>query len=164
MKHWYLIMSKPKQDEVACLNLSAQNYKVYRPLCRVTKKRRNKPVEVIESLFPGYVFIQLDDQGQNWSPIRSTKGVLKLVHFGAQPARVDQTLIDALKHQEQQRLDAPLEPTFNKGDRLRIEQGPLFGLEGVFDHYDSQSRIIMLLNLLGQPQRLCLPPDQVAKS
>lgn len=163
MQRWYLVMCKPKQDEVAQVNLAAQDYSVYRPVCRVTKKRRNQPLEVIESLFPGYVFVQLDDRGQDWSPIRSTRGVLKMVRFGLEPATIAPEIIDALQQQEQQRLHAPLEPAFKKGDSLRVEQGPLYGLEGVFEEYDSDQRIIVLMNLLGQRQKIHLPADQVSK-
>jgi transcriptional antiterminator RfaH len=39
----------------------------------------NKKIVV---LFPGYLFIQLDEKLENWSPIRSTKGVQNFVKFG----------------------------------------------------------------------------------
>jgi transcriptional antiterminator RfaH len=45
---------------------------------------------VTEPMFSCYLFIQLDDQSQNWDTIRSTLGVSKLVSFGPQPAKVPQ--------------------------------------------------------------------------
>lgn len=41
----------------------------------------------MESLFPGYLFIQLDQLNDNWHPIRSTRGVNQLVTFGKQGGR-----------------------------------------------------------------------------
>jgi len=43
-----------------------------------------------ESMFSRYLFIQLDDQSQNWGTIRSTLGVSKRVSSGPQPAKVPQ--------------------------------------------------------------------------
>jgi len=42
--------------------------------------------EIEESLFPRYLFVQLDigPQGLDWGPIRSTMGVSRLVRFGVE--------------------------------------------------------------------------------
>ena len=49
------------------------------------------------ALFPGYLFIHLDKKQENWSPIRSTKGVLNFVRFGLNYAQVPDTVIEFLK-------------------------------------------------------------------
>ncbi|HSA40732.1 MAG TPA: transcription termination/antitermination NusG family protein, partial [Mycobacterium sp.] len=48
--------------------------------------------KVEESLFPGYLFIQLDAQS-NWAPLRSTRGVSRLVVFSGYPLPVPAGLI-----------------------------------------------------------------------
>ena len=68
MKNWYLIQTKPQQEAVASQNLSNQGYDIFHPKAMI----KNKSV----SLFPRYLFIHLDDKNQNWTPIRSTPGVL----------------------------------------------------------------------------------------
>ena len=73
MKKWYLIKTKPRQEQIAILNLERQHYYVYCPSALINQKN------VV--LFPGYLFIQLDSEMQNWSPIKSTKGVLNFVRF-----------------------------------------------------------------------------------
>ena len=62
MKNWYLLKSKPRQENVAVDNLQNQNYRTYCPKVIINNKT------VI--LFPGYIFIQLDKKTQNWSPIK----------------------------------------------------------------------------------------------
>jgi transcriptional antiterminator RfaH len=163
-QHWHLIMTKPKQDEVAEYNLKLQGFEVYRPQCRQVKTRRGKKITQLESLFPRYLFIKLDDEQQNWAPIRSTKGVLQLVRFGTQAAKVDEALIDQLKQQEQVALNEPSDSPYKKGDKLRVEAGAFYGLDAIFDGYDSDQRIIVLMNILGQQQKLTLPAEQLDKS
>lgn len=93
-------MAKPKQDEVAEHNLTAQGYSVYRPRVSLKVMRRGKEVVKQESLFPRCLFIQLSHQTDNWGPIRSTKGVLELVRFGAHPAVIRDEIIETIKARE----------------------------------------------------------------
>ena len=85
MKNWYLIQTKPKQEEVASLNLINQDFEIYYPKTKIKDK--------VIALFPRYIFIQLDDKNQNWSPIRSTKGVANFVRFGVKFAKVPDDII-----------------------------------------------------------------------
>jgi transcriptional antiterminator RfaH len=96
------------------------------------------------------LFIQLDDQTQNWGPIRSTLGVSKLVSFGPQPAKLPPEFITFL-------IEAPpetLERMFAPGDKVLIAGGPLKGLEGKYIAHDGETRAFVLVDLLGQPQKL----------
>lgn len=84
---WYLIQCKPRQDSRAEENLTRQDFKCYRPTHRVERVQRGRRTTSMESLFPGYLFIQLDQLNDNWHPIRSTRGVNQLVTFGKQGGR-----------------------------------------------------------------------------
>ena len=89
MKQWYLIKTKSRQENIAIKNLKNQNFNVYCPFTTISNK--------IVALFPGYVFIQLDKNTQNWAPIRSTKGVLNFVRFGLNFAKISNNIIDFIK-------------------------------------------------------------------
>lgn len=164
MKSWYLLMTKPKQDEVAEQNLANQGFEVYRPLNKVVRKRQSKQVAVLESLFPRYLFIKLDTNNQNWSPIRSTKGVLHLIRFGNKPAIVQPEIIDLVKQQEECLLQAEQKPAYQQGERLRVESGPFYGMDVVFLHEDAEQRVFAFLNVLGQNQVVRFDPEQVVKT
>ena len=51
-------------------------------------------------LFPGYLFIYLDANLENFAPIRSTKGVLNFVRFGLNYAKISNKIIDFIKYNE----------------------------------------------------------------
>ena len=75
MNKWYLIKTKPRQEKKAKQNLENQGYEVFCSLAKLNNK--------LVVLFPGYLFIQLNNKTQNWSPINSTKGVSHFVKFGS---------------------------------------------------------------------------------
>ena len=147
---WYVVHTKPRQEARALENLQNQGFKCFLPLLQVQKLRNQKVQTITEPMFSRYLFIQLDDQNQNWGPIRSTLGVSKLVSFGPQPAKVPVEFITFLQ-------DAPVETIermFAPGDNVQVASGPLKGLEGQYLAHDGETRAFVLVDLLGQPQKL----------
>lgn len=148
--HWYLIQCKARQDERAELNLSNQHFVCYRPVHEVERLRHGARVRLQESLFPGYLFIRLDCLADNWSAIRSTRGVLKLVSFGSEPTPVEPEIIFGI----QTRNNGPELPVLQVGDSVRISQGPFRELEAIFLRADGTERAVLLLNMLQRQQQL----------
>lgn len=157
---WYLIQCKPRQDERAEEHLQRQGYTCYRPQHNRERVLRGQRQLVSESLFPGYLFIQLGPH-DNWAPLRSTRGVNRLVAFGKQPLAVSDALVDQLR----QRCDGvPSEPLLEPGDKVRIGQGPFAELEAIFLAMDGNERVVLLLNLLHREQKLSLPLASVRRA
>jgi len=151
---WYLIQSKPKQEERAEANLRNQGFTCYRPTRRIELVRRGRRVQLEESLFPGYLFIRLDRMSDNWFAIRSTRGVARLVCFGQEPARVSASIIYDIKTFSDNK---PVAQALRSGDLVRITEGPFSDLEAIFMRPDGDERAILLLNLLHREQQLKVP-------
>jgi transcriptional antiterminator RfaH len=162
--HWYLIHTKPRQENIALENLQQQGYTCYLPLFNVEKIRRGKLAVVLEALFPRYLFIQLDTalSSQSWTPIRSTKGVNRLVAFGGQPAKVDEALVSILKVAEETQPDR-LQKMFTFGDKVQLIQGAFAGLEGIYQMADGESRAMVLIEILSKPVRIAVEPAELRK-
>jgi len=151
--HWYAIHSKPRQEERAFDNLQRQGYEAWLPMLTVEKVLRGKLVQVTEPMFSRYLFIRLDTEQTNWSPIRSTLGVSRLVSFGNRPAVVGDELIEALQTVPAR---AP-ERLFQPGQSIKIVSGPLKGLEGIFQQADGEHRAMVLIDLLNKQHRVTTP-------
>lgn len=163
---WYLIQCKPRQDSRAEENLTRQAFKCYRPTQHIERILRGRRTTSVESLFPGYLFIQLDQLNDNWHPIRSTRGVNQLVTFGKQPIAVADELIEQLRKRlhnqltETPRDSLALEP----GDQVRITSGSYKELEAIFLSHDGGERIVILLQLLHREHTLSVPIAAIEKS
>ncbi len=99
-------------------------------------------------MFPRYLFVRLSHDGQqNWSPIRSSKGVSHLVNFGGLAASLDDETMDNL----QQKIDNnSLVKVFSKGDSIEIVNGPFKGLEAIFRSYSGEERAVLLLDFMSK--------------
>lgn len=146
---WYVIHTKPRQEQRALENLQRQGFEAWLPMIALEKVRRSRLTQVTEPMFSRYLFIRLDTTQTNWSPIRSTLGVSKLVSFGNVPAAVPDALIDMLR-------ESPAHPQrlMNPGDEVQLVEGPLRGLRGIYQQHDGEARAMVLIELLSQPQTI----------
>lgn len=150
---WYLVQCKVRQDERAEDNLRLQGYECLRPTFTRERLIRGQLKVATESLFPGYLFIQLDENS-NWAPLRSTRGVLRVVGFGGVPLSVDGAIIARLRERAQQEaFRSALEP----GQLVRILDGPFAELEAIFLAMDGDERVVLLLQLLHREQKVRFP-------
>lgn len=148
---WYLVFTRSRMEKTAVTQLGNQGYISFMPFIRSYKRRNNKLVQVVEPMFPRYLFVKLNTTTDHWRPIYSTRGVTCMVRFGLEHARVSQGLINQLQAlgDEEHILDVtPLGP--KPGDRVRIADGSFVGLEGILQARTGHERVRLLLELLGQ--------------
>lgn len=156
---WYLVQCKPKQDERAEQNLVRQGYPCSRPVCRRERLLRGKRQLVEESLFPGYLFIHMPT-GANWAPLRSSRGVARVVAFGGKPLPVNEQLVKQL----QIRAQTCIFTTFNPGDKVTLLEEGFAGIESIFMSMDGEERVILLINLMNRQQPISMPLASIAPS
>lgn len=159
-KAWYLIQCKSRQDERAEENLLRQGYVCYRPKHRRQRLVRGVRQTLEESLFYGYLFIQLSLE-ENWAPLRSTRGLLRVVGFGGKPLAIDERII----YQLQQHACTTMvgRPFLSPGEKVRIAGGPFAEVEAIFQSMDGDERVVLLLNLLHREQKIQMPLDNIYK-
>ena len=145
-------------------NLERQGYEVYLPMVEQRKRVKGERRTSSEPLFPRYLFIHLDSHSDNWRPIRSTVGVANLVRFGSIPTPVPDELLDGIRERENENGIVPLtsvRAVIGKGARIRITDGAMTGVEGIFLAQTSQDRVTVLLELMGKSSKVSLPIDAV---
>ena len=154
MKNWYLIKTKPRQEKIAIQNLENQGYEVFCPMAKINN------LSVV--LFPSYLFAQLNDKTQNWSPINSTKGVSHFVKFGWNFAKVPTSVIEYIKTNQHITTDKLKNLNkFKPGDKVQISDGPFKNWMAIFKCYKSDERVILLMDLLGREQSLYIKEELV---
>ena len=165
MSEWYLVYCKARQEDVAAQGLVEQGYDVYLPKLRVKKRRASGMALVEEPLFPRYLFVSTCHAAQSISPVRSTRGVQKLVKFGTYMLPVTGDIVTAIREREDpetgyHRLELPgLKP----GDQVRIRSGAFAGIEGIFQKRSSKDRVVVLLEILGQQAEAAIPIGELGR-
>lgn len=99
-------------------------------------------------------------QGKSWAPIRSTKGVSRLVAFGDSPARADDALIESLRRNEQAMAARSL---FSAGEKVELAEGPFAELPALYQMSDGEMRAVVLIEMLSKPVRLTVPKSALRR-
>ena len=55
-------------------------------------------------------------------------------------------------------------PLFRAGDPIKLIDGPLAGIEGLFAHKDGEQRVLVLLELLGKTNKISVSRDSIARA
>ena len=152
---WYLVQCKPREGFRAEVNLKNQSYICFHPTYFVKRKISGRVQSTEVSLFPHYLFIYLSEL-DNWSAIRSTRGVNKIVCFNGMPASLDERIIDELKRQcARLRGDKPAS-LYKIGDRVLVTSGCFKEIAAIVTSTDGDERVTLLLNLIVHSMLICL--------
>lgn len=164
---WFLVFTKPSDERTAETNLERQGFHVYYPRLLRPSLCRGRWLDRIVSLFPRYLFIQLDAARQSLAPVRSTSGVVSLVRFGTEPKAVPDSVVNGLigRADPQSGLHRlSCRPPLTPGTRVNIIAGALEGLDGIFEREAGDERVVVLLKLLGQDAPVRIPSRYVVQS
>ncbi|WP_018294631.1 transcriptional activator RfaH [Mariprofundus ferrooxydans] len=157
-KQWFAIRVKPRQESLAAANLERQGFEVYLPMINTRISHAGKVSWQPRPFFAGYLFVHLSIDEQRWTTIRSTVGVLAPVAFGTfYPPLSDQVIaLLQARHDENGliTISSTPESPFRAGEKVRMLDGAMKGLEGVFIEMRGQDRALILLDWMKKSMRV----------
>lgn len=158
--NWFAVYTRPRQEQVALVNLERQQFDCFLPMTEAAGRRSAKSSLRREPLFPRYLFVRADPAVQSLASVRSTRGAVGLVRAGFELIKVPATIIEGLKTRVQPTtgLIALTAETLRNGEPVRVCDGPLAALEGVFHEHRGRSRSVMLIEILGQQTAVEVDP------
>ena len=161
-KCWYAVSTKIRSEATACASLDRLGIEVFLPMIRERKALRGKSGVTTSPLFPGYLFAKFDASSQ-FRAVAYAQGVNNVVAFGHGPSVVDESIIQAIRGQAISGAIEFSENRFSSGQAVRIQDGPLCGLEAVFEKkLDGTSRAVLLLKAISFQARVILESQLVA--
>ncbi len=160
---WYCIHTKPKKEPYVqkYLHQELELATYYPQLSRKRVIRRVKKT-VLEPLFPRYLFCRLE-LATSYRAVTYARDVLGVVSSGDVPIEVPDHTVEQLQswiERYAESIELALKP--KQGDRVKITEGPMQGLEAIFLSDPSQNeRIALLLDLMNSQARVQIRRDQV---
>ena len=147
---WYLVQLKRNSHRIAERNLKQQGFTTFLPMQDFTSKRGSKFSTRIKPLFPGYMFVGVRSDGTPLYKVNSTLGVSRLICQDGIPKRIPTEIVSGLISRCD-RFGMLLPPTvLQRGDSVEIQSGALANFIATVEYIDSNSRIWMLMDIMGQ--------------
>ena len=162
MENWYALHTMPNTEYQLVASLARRNIQFYLPEIDAPRSRRHHKKK---PFFPGYLFIKIDFEQVELSTIRFLPGLRRIISFDDQPLVVSEDIINYVRAilDERQQPQHPVH-NFNPGDPVKIKEGPLAGLQAIFDKATTPSkRVQILLKILGQVNRVTIDVDDLEK-
>jgi len=143
---WFALQVRARYEQGVADHLNGKGYELFLPLYKCRKRWSDRVKEVEVPLFPGYLFCRLNPQDR--LPILKTPGVIQVVGSNRIPAAVDEHEIQAIQAMVASGIPNQPWPFLATGDRVRIESGPLSGLEGILVEFKGNHRLVLSVTLL----------------
>lgn len=143
---WFALSVKPRHEKSTATALRSKGYEEFVPLYRSQRRWSDRVKELELPLFTGYVFCQFDVRFR--LPILTTPGVMRIVGVGREPSAVPDSEIDALMSVARSGLPVEPWPFLQPGCPIRIEDGPLRGIEGTLLEIRQKERLVLSVGLL----------------
>jgi transcriptional antiterminator RfaH len=145
---WYVVYTKPGREDSVAFLLKNAGIEVLNPKLRSKKYRHNRYADVIEPLFPCYLFAHFDvDEYAHL--ITYTRGVRYIVGKRS-PVEIHDSIIGTIKERMGDDNIIIVSPQkFEKGEKVCVREGPLKNLCGIFEReVKGPERVMILLNTI----------------
>jgi transcription antitermination factor NusG len=156
---WYALSVKHQHERCAEIALGSKGFEALAPTYRARRQWSDRSKNLDLPLFSGYVFCRFDFDER--IPVLDTPGVARIVGFGNGPAPVADEEIAAIKIVVESRLPVRPWPHLKPGDRVRIEGGPLRGVEGILLKEKESLRLVLSVELLQRSIAVELEPESI---
>ena len=145
---WYAVYTKPKKEDSVAFLLQNIGLEVLNPKIKFRKFKRNKLTDVIEPLFPCYLFANFD-KDKYAHLITYTRGVRYIVGKKS-PVAVQDEVINVIKDGIEDNNIIVIKPsTFKNGDKVLIKDGPFKDFYGIFEkEIKGHERVMILLETI----------------
>lgn len=143
---WFALTVKPQHERTAALALRLKGFEEFLPLYRARRQWSDRIKTLELPLFPGYVFCRFPVFRK--AAVLGTPSVQGIVGFGGVLAPLEDAEIESIRAMVASGCPVGPWPYLRAGQRVRIQAGPLRGLEGVLVSLKDSWRVVVSLHLL----------------
>jgi transcription antitermination factor NusG len=147
---WYAIWTRSHCERLVAQQLAAKGFQPFLPEMAVRSRKADPTPIVQRPMFPGYLFLKHSMEKHSYIEILKARGVVRILEGGWNRLT---PIADEEMHAVERLLDSGATvqslPYFSQGDRVRVVEGPLAGVEGLFVRdKKNRGRLVVSVKLL----------------
>lgn len=172
-KNWYVVHTYSGFEDKIKLNIEEKVEKkglkdkisrVLIPTERVIEIKGGKKKESDKKFYPGYVLVEMEMDDETWHLVRSTPRVTGFVG-GTKPVPLPEEEIEIILQQLEKGPAPQVKTQFQKGENVRIIDGPFSSFVGYIDEVDmDHGRLRVMVSIFGRQTPVELNFFQVEKA
>lgn len=171
-KNWYVVHTysgfedKVKlgiEDKAEKKGLQDRITRILVPSERVIELKAGKKKESDKKFYPGYILVEMSLDDETWHLVRSTPRVTGFVG-GTKPVALPEEEIEIILQQLEKGPSTQIKTQFQKGESVRIIDGPFASFVGYIDEVDmDHGRLRVMVSIFGRQTPVELNFFQVEK-
>jgi len=173
-KRWYAVHTQTGQEEHVKSNLVQRSQmkkleekiaQVVIPTEKVSEVRGGKKKITSRKFFPGYLLIEMEMTDETWYLVKETPGVTGFIGSGRKPLPLNASEVEAIiKASEEKQEKSTPKILFEKGESVRIKEGPFVNFNGNIDEVNpNKQKLKVMVSIFGRTTPVELEYWQVEK-
>jgi transcriptional antiterminator NusG len=163
-KSWFVIYTASRQEKKVSVMLERYQIRHYFPLVKKLRLWSDRKKWVEMPLFNGYIFVQPKPNERD--QVLQVPGVVKYLKYNGGDAQVSSREIELIERliEKGYHLESGVAGNLRKGDKVKIEQGPLKGIEAeVLKDADGSESVWIAFETISQVVKVVIPTDYIKK-
>lgn len=171
-KKWYVVHTmsgfeeKVKasiEERAKSKGLEEQISRILIPTEKIIEVKGKKKKESEKKFYPGYILVEMELNEDTWHLIRTTQRVTGFVG-GKRPAPVPPEEVEMILQQLEKGKAPQVKTHFEKGENVRITDGPFTNFTGYIDEVDPEhERVKVMVSIFGRQTPVELSFSQIEK-
>ncbi|MFH1868264.1 MAG: transcription termination/antitermination protein NusG [Candidatus Omnitrophota bacterium] len=161
-KCWYVVHTLTGQEEkvktnilnrLALSKIKEQVAQVLIPTEVISEVKSGKKKISVRKFFPGYVLVEMELTDESWYLIKNTPGVTGFISSGSKPTPLlEEEVNSILKQTEEKKVRPTPKVIFDKGESVRIIEGPFTNFNGTVDDVNPEKgKLKVSVMIFGRP-------------
>lgn len=174
VKNWYVVHTYSGFEKFVAesirqrsyeLNIQDQIGKIIIPTEGIIEIKDGKKVVSTKRSYPGYILVEMEMTDENWHIIRETPKVTGFVGSGKRPTPLNKEEVNQIvEHMESTSEKPKPKHSFEKGEAVRIIDGPFFNFNGIVEEVNQEKNTLkVLVTIFGRSTPVELEFLQVEK-
>jgi transcription termination/antitermination protein NusG len=152
---WYIIhaysgferkVKESLQSRVAAYHLEDRVGRIEIPTEPTTELRNGKKYTIERVFLPGYVLVEMELDNDLWHVIKNTPRVTGFLGTGDSPVALSEAEVSSILFRSESAKDKPsLKVKFEKGEQVRINEGPFANFNGTVDDVNEDRQTLKVM-------------------
>jgi transcription termination/antitermination protein NusG len=173
-KNWYIVhtysgfenkVKEALEQRIQAYGLQEDVGEILIPTEDIVEKRAGREVKSARKFFPGYILVEMNMTDNAWHVVKNTPKVTGFVGAGSKPTPLSREEVEQILLQVRTAAEKPKPKyTFDRGDQVRINEGPFSGFNGVVDDVNTDKNTLkVMVTIFGRATPVELDYLQVEK-
>ena len=172
-KNWYVVHTYSGfeekvrlsiEEKIGVLGIQDRISKILIPTERVIELRAGKKKESDKKFYPGYILVEMEMDDETWHLVKSIPRVTGFVG-GKHPVPIPIEEVEIILQQVEKGPVSQVKTQFQKGENVRIIDGPFSNFNGFVDDVDmDHGRLRVMVSIFGRQTPVELNFFQVEKN